>query len=209
MVNQLLLQKPDLIGTDLPKEKSRTDLFAYIETELKAIDADLAPVKTIEYGRVDQGAAWALLARLYLNAAVYTGQKIYRSYYLCKKVIGAGYALQPAMPKLFMADNDKRKDEFMFAINCDGLHTQAYGNTTFFVHAPCGDDHNDYGVGGGWNGYRAETTEKRTKKHIILKKKKKKPSKEQPKKEDHTGERRKLCCAEEPELITLPQLWIT
>jgi hypothetical protein len=43
----------------------------------------------------------------------------------------------------------------MFAINCDGLHTQAYGNTTFFVHAPSGDDHNDYGVGSGWNGYRA------------------------------------------------------
>src|SRR5687768_7810950 len=43
----------------------------------------------------------------------------------------------------------------MFAINCDGLRTQAYGNTTFFVHAPAGDDHNDYGVGAGWNGYRA------------------------------------------------------
>jgi starch-binding outer membrane protein, SusD/RagB family len=56
---------------------------------------------------------------------------------------------------LFMADNDKRKDEFMFAINCDGLRTQAYGNTTFFVHCAAGDDHNDYGVGGGWNGYRA------------------------------------------------------
>jgi hypothetical protein len=54
-----------------------------------------------------------------------------------------------------MADNDKRKDEFMFTINCDGLHTQAYGNTTFLAHAACGDDHNEYGVGSGWNGYRA------------------------------------------------------
>ena len=55
-----------------------------------------------------------------------------------------------------MADNDKAKDEFMFAINCDGLRTQAYGNTTFFVHCASGDDHDEYGVGGGWYGYRLQ-----------------------------------------------------
>jgi hypothetical protein len=54
-----------------------------------------------------------------------------------------------------MADNDKQKNEIVWAVNCDGLHTQAYGNTTFFVHCAAGDDHNDFGVGGGWNGYRA------------------------------------------------------
>ena len=144
------------IGTDLPEQINRAELFTYIEGELKAIDADLASAKTIEYGRVDQAAAWALLARLYLNAEVYTGQPKYtEAITYAKKVIDAGYTLQPGYSKLFMADNDKQKDEFMFAINCDGLHTQAYGNTTFFVHAPAGDDHNDYGVGGGWNGYRA------------------------------------------------------
>lgn len=144
------------IGTDLPAEISRANLFTYIETELKAIDLELATVKTIEYGRVDQGAAWALLARLYLNAGVYTGTPKYtEAITYAKKVIAAGYSLHSNYRELFMADNDKRKDEFMFAINCDGLRTQAYGNTTFFVHAACGDDHNDYGVGGGWNGYRA------------------------------------------------------
>jgi len=149
------IDETNLIGTDLPGEKNRADLFSYIESELIAIDAELAPVKTIEYGRVDQGAAWALLARLYLNANVYIGTEKYtEAITYAKKVIDGGYSLQPNYEELFMADNDKRKDEFMFAINCDGLHTQAYGNTTFFVHAPCGDDHNDYGVGGGWNGYR-------------------------------------------------------
>ena len=150
------ITEADGIGTFLPKEINRADLFAYIEGELKAIDGDLAPAKTIEYGRVDQAAAWALLARLYLNAEVYTGTSRYPdalSY--AQKVINAGYQLQPGYRKLFMADNDKMKDEFIYAINCDGLHTQSYGNTTFFVHAAAGDDHNDYGVGGGWNGYRA------------------------------------------------------
>jgi starch-binding outer membrane protein, SusD/RagB family len=149
------IDETNLIGTDLPGEKSRADLYAYIESELKAIDGDLAPVKTIEYGRVDQGAAWALLARLYLNAQTYIATPKYtEAITYAKKVIGGGYSLQPNYAQLFMADNDKRKDEFMFAINCDGLHTQAYGNTTFFVHCPSGDDHNDYGVSGGWYGYR-------------------------------------------------------
>lgn len=150
------IDETNLVGTDLPGEKSRADLFAYIESELKAIDADLAPVKTIEYGRVDQGASWALLARLYLNAQVYTGTAKYtEAITYAKKVIGGGYSLHSNYPQLFMADNNKRKDEFMFAINCDGLHTQAYGNTTFLTHAPSGDDHDEYGVGSGWSGYRA------------------------------------------------------
>ena len=105
------IDETNLIGTDLPGEKSSTELFTYIEGELKAIDAELATVKTIEYGRVDQGAAWALLARLYLNAKVYTGTEKYtEAITYAKKVIGAGYGLQSNYAQLFMADNDKRKD---------------------------------------------------------------------------------------------------
>jgi hypothetical protein len=150
------ITEADQVGTNLPKEISRTDLFAYVESELKAIDGDLAKAKTIEYGRVDQSAEWALLARLYLNAEVYSGTARYTdALTYAKKVIDAGYTLTSGYNKLFMADNDKQTNEVIWAINCDGLHTQAYGNTTFFVHAACGDDHNEYGVGGGWNGYRA------------------------------------------------------
>jgi starch-binding outer membrane protein, SusD/RagB family len=144
------------VGTVLPGEKSRTELFTYIETELKAIETEMAPVKTIEYGRVDQGACWALLARMYLNAQVYINTAKYtEAITYARKVIGGGYTLHNNYSQLFMADNDKRKDEFMFAINCDGLHTKSYGNTTFFVHCASGDDHNEFGVGGGWYGYRA------------------------------------------------------
>lgn len=152
------ITEADGVGATLPREISRGDLFTYIESELKAIDADLAPVKTIEYGRVDQGAAWALLARMYLNAPVYTGTaKNTEAITYAKKVIAGGYALSPIYRTLFMADNDKQKNEFMFAITCDGLKTQAYGNTSFFIHAPAGDDFPAYGVsgGGGWYGYRA------------------------------------------------------
>ncbi len=152
------ITEADVVGGPLPAEIKRADLFNYIVGELKAIEADLAPVKTIEYGRVDQGAAWALLARIYLNAAVYTGTPHYDSAIIyASKVIAGGYSLQPDYRKLFMADNDKQKDEFIFAVPIDGLHTQGYGNTTFLVHAPSGDEATtDYGVtGGGWYGYRA------------------------------------------------------
>lgn len=144
------------VGAELPGERSRAQLFTYIESELKAIDGDLAPAKTIEYGRVDQAAAWALLARLYLNAGVYTGTTRYtEAITYAKKVIAAGYVLKPGYHKLFLADNDKQKDEFIWTINCDGLRTQAYGNTSFFAHAAAGTNSDDYGVNGGWFGYRA------------------------------------------------------
>lgn len=150
------ITEDDLIGSTLPKEINRGDLFLYIEKELKAIDALLAPVKTIEYGRVDQGAAWALLARIYLNAGTYTGTTRYTdAVTYAKKVIAAPYSLYTGYPRVFMADNDKAKDEFIYAVNCDGLRTQAYGNTTFFVHAACGDEGAEYGVSGGWYGYRS------------------------------------------------------
>lgn len=150
------ITEADAIGAALPKEISRAELFAYIESELKAIENELAPVKTIEYGRVDQGAAWALLARLYLNAETYIGAPKYtEAITYASKVINGGYSLYPGYPRVFMADNDKAKDEFIYAINCDGLRTTGYGNTTFFVHCAAGDDFSDYGVGGGWYGYRA------------------------------------------------------
>ena len=153
------ITEDDLIGTALPKEISRADLFLYIEKELKAIDADLAPAKTIEYGRVDQAAAWALLARMYLNAGTYTGTTKYTdAVTYAKKVIAAPYTLYTGYPRVFMADNDKAKDEFIFAVNCDGRRTSAYGNTTFLVHAPCGDEIAEYGIIEGWYGYRSTSS---------------------------------------------------
>lgn len=156
--NSTFVTEADAVSGALPGEIKRADLFKYIVGELKAIDVDLAPVKSIEYGRVDQGAAWALLSRIYLNSAVYSGTPHYDSaVYYASKVIGGGYSLQSGYSKLFMADNDKQKNEFIFSVPIDGLHTQGYGNTTFLTHAPSGDEaSSDYGVtGGGWYGYRA------------------------------------------------------
>jgi hypothetical protein len=153
------------VGTELPGEISRPVLFRYVANELLAVESQLAAAKTAEYGRVDKAAAWALLARLYLNAEVYgannypqdKGAAKYDSAIIyASKIIDANqYSLHSNYAQLFMADNDKRTNELIWTVNNDGLRTRSFGNTSFFVHAASGDDHNDYGVGSGWNGYRS------------------------------------------------------
>ena len=56
-----------------PEQKTRAEIFSYIESELLALDAELVAARTNEYGRADKAAAWALLARIYLNSGFYTG----------------------------------------------------------------------------------------------------------------------------------------
>jgi len=144
------------VGTKLPQEISRANLFNYIEQELKAIENELKNPRTNEYGRVDKGAAWALLARMYLNAQVYTGSARWSdAITYASKVIAGGYSLHGNYRELFMADNDKRTNEIIFAITCDGLKARSYGNTTFFIDAAAGVDYADFGTNQGWFGYRA------------------------------------------------------
>ena len=149
----------DVIGS-IPQQIQRPALFEYIETELKAIESELAAPKANEYGRADQAAAWSLLARIYLNAEVFTGTARYTdAITYSKKVIDAGYSLVANYQWLFLADNWRNKDEFIFTINYDGLKTQNYGGTTFINHAAIGGSMvaADYGAGGGWAGARTTT----------------------------------------------------
>lgn len=145
----------DPIGSFIPKQIKAADLFTYIEAELQAIDADLLPPKTNEYGRADQAAAWALLARLYLNAEVYTGTPRYTdAITYCNKIVNAGYTLHPDYTQLMLADNNLNTDEFIFTINYDGTYTQNYGGTTYLVHGPAGIPGSISGSNGSWTGLR-------------------------------------------------------
>ncbi|MCP9766490.1 RagB/SusD family nutrient uptake outer membrane protein [Lacihabitans sp. LS3-19] len=154
--NVPFVTEADAVGSFTPKQTTRAELFAYIESELKAIDADLAAPKTNEYGRADKAAAWTLLAKLYLNAQVYTGTaKNNETLEYCNKIIGAGYTLDAKYATLFLADNDKSK-EVIFPITFDGTRTKTWGGMTFLVHAPVGGSMNpaEFGINGGWGGIR-------------------------------------------------------
>lgn len=141
----------------LPKQIQRADLFKYVEEQLLEAEKDLKAPKSNEYGRADKAAAWSLLARLYLNAKVYTGTERNADVITyCDKVIGAGYALKSDYPSLFLADNNINNPENIFSVVYDGTHTQTNGGTTYLVHAAIGGDMNpaDFGVNSGWGGLR-------------------------------------------------------
>lgn len=143
------------IATGLPPQISRADLFEYIETELKAIETELAQPKTNEYGRADQAAAWALMARLYLNAKVYTGaDRFTDAITYSKKIIAAGYSLHPDYRNLTIADNHLNVDENIFTIAYDARHTQNWGGTTYLAHGPAAVPGTVSGTSGNWGGLR-------------------------------------------------------
>jgi hypothetical protein len=153
----------DNVGLFFPKQISRADLFKYVESELKAIEGDMGNPR-FEYGRADKAAAWTLLAKLYLNAKVYTGTEHNTdAITYANKVIGAGYTLEPHFKNLFLADNNN-SNEIIFPIESDGIHTQGYGGMTYLVHAQIGGNMaaSDFGVNGGWSGLRV------TKQYVAL-----------------------------------------
>lgn len=156
------ITEADLVGSALPKEISRKELFDYIESELKTAETDL-PATPVEYGRVGKAAAQSLLARMYLNAEVYIGAPKYTEAITFASKVIPGYSLNQtvrngysAYSQLFMADNDRLTNEIIWAVNCDGLNTQSYGSTTFIVNASCGSDKpTDFfagSTGAGWQG---------------------------------------------------------
>lgn len=146
----------DPIGAFLPQQTNATNLFSYIENELKEIEPLLLAAKTNEYGRADKAACWMLLAKLYLNAEVYIGSARYTDCLTeVNKVLSAGYALESDYANNFLADNNNSA-EIIFSANCDGLKTQSYGAMTFLIHASVGGsmDPAAFGINGGWFGLR-------------------------------------------------------
>lgn len=139
---------------------SRSNLFTYVENELIAIDADLLPTRTNEYGRADKSGAWMLLAKLYLNAQVYIGISKYTECLTnINKMIGsAQYSLTTEYGRLFLADNNSNtaQQEIIFPIVADGFKIPSYGSTTYIIHAAVGGNMlpADLGIDGGWYGLR-------------------------------------------------------
>lgn len=144
----------DGVGSYIPETYSREQLFGYIESELKELGESLP---SRNYGHFTKSTANALLARLYLNAEVYTGQaKWDECIAACNKVLDDGYTtLAPSYASLFNADNSKRTEEIIFALACDAEHTVAWGAGTYLACATRFDNYDDileeFGVSAYWN----------------------------------------------------------
>jgi hypothetical protein len=159
--NVPLVTEEDRPGSGVPDQASRTELFNYVEREMKELENLLPQPRANEYGRADRAAAWMVLAKLYLNAEEYIGAPRYADCITyCEKIMDAGYKLEDNYQWLFLADNHLCRDEVIFAVNFDGLRSQNYGGTTFLVKsstpaAPDSAYRAKRGTDGGWGGNRA------------------------------------------------------
>jgi hypothetical protein len=137
-------------------EYSRQQLFDFIESELTAVLPDLKAPRTNEYGRLDQAMARMILAKIYLNAEVYTGIARYTDCAAqCSQIISGGYTLNSNYLNNFTADN-QLSPEMIFTLQSDGVVTQNYGPTTVMVNGQIGSIEQNgvaFGVGAGaWGG---------------------------------------------------------
>jgi starch-binding outer membrane protein, SusD/RagB family len=155
--NMPVITEADQPGAFLPKQKTRAEIFEYVETELLDIYETLGNPR-FEYGRADKGAASMLLAKLYLNANVflspaippkYAGRNFYNDVVTeLNKVFEGGYQLAPRYINNFLADNNT-SPEMIFSFNNDGLKSQAYDGVWVMIRGNSGN--------GGWNGLRTRS----------------------------------------------------
>lgn len=151
------------LGAFLPDQGSRKEIFDFLISELNDIEPILKLVGENEYGRVDKGAAWALLAKLHINAMVYINEdNSTEALIVINKILNSGYSIHDNYDELFFADNNSNgaENEIIFPIVYDGVNTQGFGGMTFLVHAPVGGNQipSDYGIDTGWSGLRTTNT---------------------------------------------------
>lgn len=149
--NMPFVTEADRPGAFLPKQITRADLFAYVESELKAIQSELGAPK-FEYGRADQAACAMLLAKLYLNAEVYLGAgnaRYTEAITEINKVIAGPYTLSQKYLNNFLADNNY-SPEIIFSFNSDGERSQSYEAVWIMIKGNAGN--------GGWAGLRTTSS---------------------------------------------------
>lgn len=137
-------------------EYGAQELFTFIESEINEVLPGLKPARSNEYGRLDQGVANMILAKLYLNAEVYTGQNMYSECAAkCNEIIASGYSLSPEYLNNFKKDNEN-SPEMIFTLQSDGILTQNYGPTTVMINGQVGSleqNGEQFGVSAGaWGG---------------------------------------------------------
>ncbi len=120
-------------------KSTRKEIFEFVEKELQEAIPNLsAQSNTLTYGRPNKQTANALLAKMYLNAQIYTGTQRYNDCIAaCDQVINSGlYAIEGRSTylQMFYPNNGPQMKEFIFAIPYDPSAT-AVGYNGQMYHA--------------------------------------------------------------------------
>lgn len=120
----------------IPIQKTRQEIYNYVVSEGELLTNALKEPKTNQYGRVDKVAVWFLLARVYLNAEVYSGKNEYaKAYNYAKKIIDSGkYPLASDYRHIFLADNNTCP-EIIWPLVQDADFAQSSAGTNFQIKA--------------------------------------------------------------------------
>ncbi len=119
----------------LPEQSTRKQVYEFIIKEIKdniALLSDKNDVTT--YGKFNQWAAYSLLAKMYLNAEVYSGTPAWDDCIAaCDAVInsGKGFILEPVQRSVFVTDNENSK-EIIFALPFDETYVTNWN--AFDIH---------------------------------------------------------------------------
>ncbi|UGU17901.1 RagB/SusD family nutrient uptake outer membrane protein [Sinomicrobium kalidii] len=119
-----------------PENNSRSEIFAFIESECLDIQQSLSrEVGGSFYGRVNYYTVKALLAKLYLNAEVYTGTSMWaKAEAACDAIIDDGkYSLAGNYYDNFITGN-QGSPEFIFAIPYDGVFFKGFKYHRISLH---------------------------------------------------------------------------
>ena len=160
----------DSVGSEGGEQIKRADLFTWMVKEAKELldGNDLPDAGKNVYGRADKGLVQMILAKLYLNAEIWSGTSMYAECAeLCETIISE-YPLHGTYTDLFCADNHLcsanttyKGDEIIFVVPQDGIMLRSYGATNFLVFASTwavtGDpdrtmDAGAMGISSGWSG---------------------------------------------------------
>lgn len=130
-----IVDKFDVPAGFLPAQSTRAQVYAFVIKELTESLPNLSKDKSAAtYGKFNYWAASALLAKMYLNAQVYTGTAAYtQCVTVCNEIINSNlYGLEANQRSVFLANNEGSK-EIIFAIPFDDKFTPDNGDA-FTLH---------------------------------------------------------------------------
>ncbi len=124
--NVPIVDRFDVAQDYLPATSTRGEVFDFIESEIVENLSSLSKEKSAAtYARADYWTAQAILAKLYLNAEVYTGTAQWqKALTACNEIIESGpFSLANTYSENFISKNEN-SPEAIFAIPFDAIYTQ-------------------------------------------------------------------------------------
>lgn len=133
--NVPIVDKFDVPEGYLPTQNTRKEVYDFI---IKEVSENISKVSALKnqktYGKFNQWAGHALLAKMYLNAGVYTGTAAWdKCITECDAIInsGVGYDLDSNQKDVFVTNNENAK-EIIFALPFDSKYVTAWN--AFDIH---------------------------------------------------------------------------